>query len=157
MPVKAGVTFEGPHLLLSRLGFAGRHWAVPDDLLLLPGAAGGRLMAQVPADARLSVHRRVSCEECGKGARMALQLRIMPTFLEQPDLAEKYRGSYQHPANLVIHEGELVIDDSGDLNSDGRHSAATTSSQLIQKSAPSTIVWHQCDIRIATQIKLTPC
>ena len=119
LPVKAGVTFEGPHLLLSRLGFAGRHWAVSDDLLLLPGAAGGRLITQVPPDARLSVHRRVSCEECGKGARMALQLRIMPTFLEQPDLAEKYRGSYQHPANLVIHEGELVIDDSGDLNSDG--------------------------------------
>ena len=118
-PVKAGATFEGPHLLLSRLGFAGRHWAVPDDLLLLPGAAGGRLITQVPPDARLSVHRRVSCEECGKGARMALQLRIMPTFLEQPDLAEKYRGSYQHPANLVIHEGELVIDDSGDLNFDG--------------------------------------
>ena len=119
LPVKAGVTFEGPHLLLSRLGFAGRHWAVPDDLLLLPGTAGGRLITQVPPHARLSVHRRVSCEECGKGARMALQLRIMPTFLEQPDLAEKYRECYQHPANLVIREGELVIDDSGDLNSDG--------------------------------------
>ena len=119
LPVKACVTFEGPHLLLSRLGFAGRHWAVPDDLLLLPGAAGGRLITQVPPDSRLSVHRRVSCEECGKDARVALQLRIMPTFLEQPDLAEKYRGSYQHPANLVIHEGELVINDLGDLNSDG--------------------------------------
>ena len=50
---------------------------------------------------------------------MAVQLRIMPSFLEEPDLAEKYRGSYQHPANLVINAGELVLDDSGDLNFDG--------------------------------------
>ena len=61
----------------------------------------------------------VTSRQAQKGAKMALQLRIMPSFLEQPDLAEKYRGSYQHPANLVIQEGKLVIDDSGDLNSDG--------------------------------------
>ena len=119
LPVKAGVTFEGPHLLLARLSFAGRRWAVADDLLLLPGIAGGRLITQVPSDAGLSMRRKVSCEGCGKGGKMALQLRIMPSFLEQPDLAEKYRGSYHHPANLVIPEGKLVIDDSGDLNSDG--------------------------------------
>ena len=117
--LKSGATFEGPHLLLSRLGLAGRHWAVPDDLLLLPANAGGRLITNVPPDARFSTHRKVSCKGCGKGGKMAVQLRIMPSFLEEPDLAEKYRGSYQHPANLVINAGELVLDDSGDLNFDG--------------------------------------
>ncbi len=119
LPVKAGAAFEGRHLLLSRVPLPASYWLVPDDLLLLPGQAGARLITHVPLDPRLSMRRKVSCEQCGKGGRVAVQLRITPSFLEKPDLAEKYRGAYQDPAELIAQGGNLVTDEPGDLNSDG--------------------------------------
>ena len=119
LPVKAGTVFRGQHLLFSGLPLPSNHWSAPGDLLLMPSWTGSRLGTRVPRDAGKTMHHRISCKDCGKEDRLALQLRIIPSFLEKTGLAEECRKDYQYPGDLSVQGGEIFTDDPGDLNSDG--------------------------------------